>query len=83
MTDYVSEPANLYGANPELMGRIIAQMKSKGSFDQLRKEILADIDTKVFLSLLIILQNYYHQPNAAKHLKFPWSISCVIFGSQN
>jgi len=47
MTDYVSDPAHLYEADPQLTARIINQMKSKGSFDQLRKEILADIDTKV------------------------------------
>ncbi|XP_065343081.1 biorientation of chromosomes in cell division protein 1-like 1 isoform X7 [Cloeon dipterum] len=46
MTDYVSELAHHYEADPDLTARIISQMKSKGYFDQLRKEILADIDTK-------------------------------------
>ncbi|XP_059489626.1 biorientation of chromosomes in cell division protein 1-like 1 [Neocloeon triangulifer] len=46
MTDYVTDVAHHYGADPELTSRIINQMKSKGYFDQLRKEILADIDTK-------------------------------------
>ena len=34
-------------ADPDVVGGIISKLKSRGCFDQFRKEFLADVDTKV------------------------------------
>lgn len=42
---------HLNPVNPELVHEIIQQLKIHGIFDEMRKECLADIDTKVRLIL--------------------------------
>lgn len=42
--------------NPELVHKIIQQLKIHGVFDEMRKECLADIDTKVsFVHFTILM----------------------------
>lgn len=37
----------MYAADPALIDTIVGELKSQGTFDQFRKECIADVDTKV------------------------------------
>lgn len=43
-----SGSSNEEKVDPELVKKIINTLKSKGCFDQFRKDFIADADTKVF-----------------------------------
>jgi len=40
---------NLFEPNPELVEAIVQKLKTNGMFDEMRRDCLADIDTKVRL----------------------------------
>lgn len=44
---------NIAGADPVLVADIVNHIKSKGIFDEMRKECLADVDTKVSNKLVV------------------------------
>lgn len=66
--------------DPRLVEAIVGQLKSKGIFDQFRKECLADVDTKV--SQYIIVSFFCFFPSyfvcvlfwGGRHVCSKWSI---------
>ena len=41
-------------ADPRIVEKLVEELKSQGMFDQIRKDCLAEVDTKVNISCLIL-----------------------------
>ena len=46
-------------SDPRIVEKLVEELKSQGMFDQIRKDCLAEVDTKVNISYLILYQTYF------------------------